>query len=151
MKKVTFAFFAVATILTSCATIFTGTRDTISFNSTPSGATIYKDGIELCKTPCTVPLKRKLGESSVEFKLDGYETRLIILDKTFNPVSIINLGSIFGWGIDALTGSIVKYDRKSYDIKLSKDRTTRVDLKEIKPSEVRINSQTKVIELIVKK
>jgi hypothetical protein len=137
--------------LTSCATIFTGSRDTISFKSTPSGATVYKDGIELCKTPCSVPIKRKLGETTVEYKLDGYESRLITLDKSFNLVSIINLGSLVGWGIDALSGSIMKYDQKAYDLKLSKDKSTTINLRTINPTEIKINTKTNTVDFIVTK
>ena len=35
---------AITLLLTSCATLFTGTKDRITFNSTPSGANIYIDG-----------------------------------------------------------------------------------------------------------
>ena len=75
--------------MTSCATLFTGTKDRITFNSTPSGATIYIDGVEQCKTPCTMKVKRSINDTDVEFKLDGYETRLITLSKEFNVVSIM--------------------------------------------------------------
>jgi hypothetical protein len=32
--------------VTSCGTIFTGTRDNITFNTNPSGAIVYIDGVE---------------------------------------------------------------------------------------------------------
>ena len=150
MKNVFFVLF-VSLLFTSCATILTGTRDTISFSTTPSGTTVYKDGVELCRTPCSVPMRRKLGESSVEFKLENYQTRLIILDKSFNGISIINLFSLFGWGIDALTGSIVKYDRKAYDIKLSKDKSVGFDTRNIKPEEIRVDTKNKTVDIYVKK
>ena len=115
MKTISTISLAVAMFLmTSCATLFTGTKDRITFNSNPSGATIYIDGVEQCKTPCTMNVKRSIADTDVEFKLDGYETRLITLSKEFNIVSVINLGNLFGWGIDALTGSVMKYDRKTY-------------------------------------
>ncbi|WP_259015439.1 PEGA domain-containing protein [Emticicia fluvialis] len=132
-------------MMTSCATIFTGTKDRITFNSTPSGATIYKDGIELCKTPCTVNVKRSLNDTDVEYKLDGYETRLITLDKEFNVVSVLNLGNLLGWGIDALSGSVLKYDRKVYDITLSKNNKTAM----LNPTRIDIDSKKNVVELYV--
>jgi hypothetical protein len=117
-------FLAIVIVLSGCATLLTGTKDTISFNSTPDGAIVYKDGLELCLTPCRVPVKRSLTREDIEFRLDGYETRLFTLDKEFNIVSIVNLGSVFGWAIDAATGSIMKYDRKSYDLIMKPERTT---------------------------
>ena len=134
-------------LMTGCATIFTGTKDRIAFSSTPSGATIYKDGLEICTTPCNYRIKRSLNDTEVEFKLDGYETRLITLDKEFNLVSIINLGNLFGWGIDALSGAVMKFDRKSYDLKLTKEKTASL----LQPSRIDIDSKTNTVTLTVQK
>jgi len=136
----------VLILFTSCGTIFTGTKDAISFNSSPSGAMIYKDGVELCRTPCRTRIKRSLSDVDIEFKLDNYQTRIITLDKEFNTVSIINLGFLLGWGIDALTGSLMKYDRKAYDIELTKDNKTSFLL----PEKVNIDTKTNVVEVYVK-
>jgi hypothetical protein len=104
--------------LSACATLFTGTRDTISFNSTPAGATILIDGIEMGKTPATILVKRSLGDKLVTLKMPGYQDRTFALSKTFNVVSVLNLGSILGWGVDAATGAVFKYDRFSYEMEL---------------------------------
>ena len=135
---------AITLLLTSCATLFTGTKDRITFNSTPSGATIYIDGIEQCTTSCSIKVKRSINDTDVEFKLDGYETRLITLSKEFNVVSVINLGNLFGWGIDALSGSVMKFDRKSYDIKLD-DKSTSM----INPTRINIDTKNNIVELFV--
>ena len=134
-------------LMTGCATIFTGTKDRIAFSSTPSGATIYKDGVEICTTPCNYKIKRSLNDTDVEFKLDGYETRLITLDKEFNLVSIINLGNLLGWGIDALSGAVMKYDRKSYDLKLTKEKSASL----LQPSRIDIDTQSNTVTLTVQK
>jgi len=145
MKKSIFAISIISLLMTSCATVFTGTKDKITFNSTPAGATIYKDGVEQCKTPCTILVKRSLGNSEIEYKLDGYETRLITLDKEFNVVSVINLGNLLGWGIDALSGAVMKYDKKVYDITLSKNNKTSL----INPSKINFDTKKNVVELYV--
>ncbi len=132
-------------LMTSCATVFTGTKDRITFNSTPSGATIYKDGVEQCKTPCTINVKRSLGDTEIEYKLDGYETRLITLDKEFNIISVINLGNLLGWGVDALSGAVMKYDKKTYDITLSKNNKTS----KIHPSKINIDTKKNVVDVFV--
>jgi hypothetical protein len=138
-------FLIALFLMTGCATIFTGTRDRISFISTPSGAVIYKDGIEICTTPCNYNVKRSLNDTEVEFKLDGYETRLITLDKELNLVSIINLGNLFGWGIDALSGAVMKYDRKSYDIKLSPEKSASM----LQPNRIDIDTKSNKVTLTV--
>lgn len=103
-------------LFTSCATLFTGTRDWITFNSNPSGAGVYINGQKVGETPCTIPVKRKLLSPDVEFRLDSYKTQIITLDQEFNLVSIINLNNLFGWAIDVASGAIMKYDRKVYDV-----------------------------------
>jgi hypothetical protein len=135
---------ATLLFMTSCATIFTGTKDRITFNSTPSGTTIYIDGIEQCKTPCTMKVKRSVNDTDVEFKLDGYETRLITLSKEFNVISIINLGNLFGWGIDALSGAVMKFDKKTYDITLDNKKTSMIN-----PTRINIDTQKNIVELYV--
>ena len=146
MKKIPVLFLALL-MMTGCATIFTGTKDNISFSSTPSGATIYKDGVEICTTPCNYKIKRSLNDTDIEFKLDGYETRLITLDKELNLVSIINLGNLLGWGIDALSGAVMKYDRKSYDLKLTKEKSASL----LQPSRIDIDTQANTVTLTVQK
>jgi len=131
-------------IMSSCATLFTGTKDTIRFNTEPQGATIYIDGVEQCKTPCTLKVKRDINDTDVELKLDGYETRLITLSTEFNVVSILNLGSLLGWGIDAISGAVMKYDRKAYDIILDSKSTSMLN-----PTRITIDTQNNVVELYV--
>lgn len=106
---------------------------------------VYKDGLELCKTPCRIPIKRSLNDVDIEFKLDGYETRLFTLDKEFNVVSVINLGNLFGWAIDAATGSILKYDRKSYELELKKKGLSALD----NPREIHINTKENIVDVYV--
>lgn len=145
MKKLsTMLLVASMLLVTSCATIFTGTKDRITFNSTPEGATIYIDGVEQCKTPCTMQVKRSISDTDVEFKLGGYETRLITLSKEFNVVSVINLGNLLGWAIDAATGSVMKYDRKSYDITLESKKTSMIN-----PTRIDIDTQKNTVALYV--
>jgi hypothetical protein len=110
--------------LSSCATILTGTRDRVNFRSNVEGATVSKDGNTLCKTPCSVKIKRKLNGADIEVSKEGYETKMLSLETSFNAVSVINLFSLFGWGIDLISGAVVHYDPRTYNIELSKTKTT---------------------------
>lgn len=150
MKKLSkpLSLFA-AILLSSCATIFTGTHDTLVFESKPSGAKVLFDGYEICKTPCTTSLKRSLNEKSVEFKLEGYQTRRILLDREFNAVSIINLGSILGWAIDAATGSMMKYGNKVYEIELEPQNPNALLLQN--PYKIEIDTKNKLVDVYVLK
>ena len=120
MKKVILMMIVfTAFVFTSCATILSGTSDEITFNSDPGGADIMLDGLKVGKTPATVSIKRPgLGNKEVTLKLDGYEDRTFMLQKEFNVMAICNLGGIPGWVIDILTGAVMKYSKKNYDLDL---------------------------------
>lgn len=139
------AVIVIATIFfSSCATIFTGTKDRITFNTNPPGARISINGIEQGVTPLTMKVNRSLNDTDVEFKLDGYETKVITLSKEFNVVSVINLGNLIGWGIDALSGSVMKYDQRSYDITLDNQQTAVIN-----PNKINIDTENNIVELYV--
>ncbi|WP_415326776.1 PEGA domain-containing protein [Chryseobacterium sp. MMS23-Vi53] len=105
---------------TSCATIFTGTRDKITFNSTPEGAKVFHKNVEKCTTPCTVAIPRSLSKQTVTFQKEGFNDKEVKLTKNFNAVTLLNiiLGGAIGVGIDAATGSLTKYSPKAYTVEL---------------------------------
>jgi hypothetical protein len=105
---------------TSCASIFTGTKDKISFTSQPEGAKVMHKGVEKCVTPCTSEIHRSLGKQVVVFEKEGFTSKEVKLTKTFNPVTLLNilLGGAIGVGIDAATGSLTKYSPKAYTVEL---------------------------------
>ncbi|MDF0718995.1 PEGA domain-containing protein [Kaistella sp. PBT33-4] len=104
----------------SCATILTGTSDDVSFTSNPSGASVFVKNVEKCKTPCNATVQRTLSKSTAELKLDGYQDQSVKLEKTFNPVSLVNIliGGAIGVAVDAATGSLTKYQKKTYEVEL---------------------------------
>lgn len=122
MKRTLSIVLGISIVLstTSCATIFTGTKDSITFTTTPEGAKVIHRGVEKCLTPCTAEIPRGLGKQMVMFQKEGFETKEVKLTKTFNPVTLLNilLGGAIGVGIDAATGSLTKYSPKSYTVDL---------------------------------
>lgn len=85
----TLTFITLIFAFSSCATIFSGTTQFVSFDSNPPGAevvTIRKNGIEqkVGITPCTVPISKKTKR--VKFtKSDFYdETYPIMQDAEIN-------------------------------------------------------------------
>ncbi len=122
------AALVAAAVLPGCATIFTGTSDTIRFESEPEGARIFIDGIERGRTPASVSVSRSaFDDKQVTLRLDGYEDRTFVLDKRFNAVSILNLAGLLGWGVDFATGAVMKYDPEMYSITLDSERAQRLD------------------------
>lgn len=102
-----------------CATLFSGTDEEITFNSSPSGADVVVDGIVVGTTPTTVEIDRPgLEDQDVTIELDGYETRTFELDKEFNTISILNIFVWPGFVVDALTGALFRYDKDTYSVNL---------------------------------
>jgi len=124
-------------LLNSCATIFFGTKQKVSINSTPSGADVYINGLATNKqTPCIVSIKRKVKATEFNKKnqynylltKEGYEDYLVSDNAKFRYSSL--LMNILSYGgipylIDIPTGAIWKYERKSnVNLSVSNDRTS---------------------------
>ena len=89
-------------------------------------------------------VKRNFNNTYVEFKLDSYETKIITLSKEFNTMSIFNLTNMVGWGIDFITGAVMKYDRKAYDINFDNKKTAI-----FYPTRINIDTKKNCVELYV--
>jgi hypothetical protein len=110
MKKIlSISALSVTLLFSSCATIFTGSKQTVQINSIPPGADIEVDGLSAGVTPAPVRLKKGFTGQTVMLKKAGFETKIFQPATTFNPVAILNLLGLIGWGIDAATGAMMKY------------------------------------------
>jgi len=111
---------ALLIICTSCATVFSGTTQSINFESSPSGATVFLDGERVGSTPLTLTLKKK-KYSSLRVELEGYNTISRQLDKEFDLITLL---SIF-WDLgttDLVTGAAYKYANNSYFVELQQKK-----------------------------
>ena len=98
---------------TSCASILTGSKRKVLFETTPSGAKVFVNGFEKGKTPVKLKVK---ADDRIDFRLEGYRERVVVMDSKFNLVSILNGISIIGWGVDALTGSLKRVYIKNLNV-----------------------------------
>lgn len=135
-------------VLSSCASIFTGSKRKVLFESNPPGAKVYVNGFEKGVTPTTIKVK---AEDRIHFKLENYKERVVIMDSKFNLVAILNGFSILGWGIDALTGSLKRVDTKYIKVDLeTKKQTAAIEyLKRGVIKKINIDTNSKVIETII--
>lgn len=114
----------IVCMTTSCASIFCGTKAKVTFDSNiKQCATLSIDGIKHHDVtfPYTTKVARGFDDTIVKAEAKDYKTETIVIDKKFNPVSIINLTDILGWGIDAATGAITKPAQKVYEIEFKKE------------------------------
>ena len=104
---------------TSCASIFCGSKAKVTFDSNiKENVTLTIDGIKHHDVafPYTTKVKRGFEDTIVKAEVKEYKTETIVIDKTFNPISIINLCDVLGWGIDAATGAITKPSQSYFEI-----------------------------------
>ena len=129
---------ALSTLLTTgCASILGSTKQLVSINSTPAGASVVvKDeaGAQVFTgtTPATVTLEKHKGyfsgkDYSFTFEKAGYHGQVVTLtSETSNWYLWGNLlvGGIIGWFIvDPLTGAMWKYEPESVSVVLASAAT----------------------------
>ena len=148
MKKITLMLVALI-VFSSCASIFTGASRNVLFETDPSGAKVFVNGFEKGVTPTQIKVK---ADDRIDFKIENYKERVVIMDSKFNLVSIINGFSIIGWGVDALTGSLKRVDTNYVKVTMeAQANTTAVNeyLKKGEISKVNIDTENKTIETVI--
>lgn len=108
-----------ASLLSSCATVFCGSKARVTFESDiTESATLTIDGRKHTNVtfPYTTKIKRGFDDTIVKAEAPSYQPETIVIEKNFNAVSVINLCGVLGWGIDAATGAMMKPEFKFYQI-----------------------------------
>lgn len=118
-------------LLSGCATMFAPDRDQVTIKTEPAGADVYEGANFLGKTPLTHAFERATFDRKTLFlKKEGYSSQELDLRKTLEKTALWNFGFFLttcgatSWGIDALSGNMVKYSPDSYFIELEKKGTT---------------------------
>jgi len=103
-------------IFSSCSTIFQGSRQNVTIQSTTPDAKIIVDGADVGKDQVMVKLRRN-QDHTIIVKKDGYETKTILLQKNTQAgyVVVDIVLALTGFGlvfiiVDAATGSWHKFD-----------------------------------------
>ena len=111
-------------IFSSCATIFTGSRQSVTIDSDVPDTRVEVGGMYQGTTPTSVRLKKGFTGETVVLKKEGYENKVIQPPTDFNPVSVLNLFNILFWAIDVATGAMMKYTPDYIEVKMEpiKDR-----------------------------
>jgi hypothetical protein len=121
-KKLSIILMSTAFLLiTSCGSILTGSKRRVMFESDPPGAKVFVNGQEKGQTPVKLKVR---ADDRIDFRLDSYSEKVVVLDSQFNFVCILNGFNLLGWGIDALTGSLKRVDTKYVKVTLDKSKKT---------------------------
>jgi hypothetical protein len=122
--------FAIGTLLVSiltlnsCAAIFSGTKDRIVVNTTPPGADVFIDNVNMGKSGQEIILKRKyVNQREILLKLEGYQDSKITMDLKIAPAYWLNIPLTFvglvpgivGFGVDIGTGAALMPKQTEYN------------------------------------
>ena len=110
MKKIsTILLVGGLLTITSCATIISGSKQKVSFTSTPAEASVFINEVEIGKTPIEKKLERK-KEYDVKIVLDGYKPFETKITKKFNAWYLGNIliGGVIGFIVDPATGAMFR-------------------------------------------
>ena len=93
----------------ACGTIINGSKQNVSFSSTPGGATVFVDNQQMGVTPVSLALSRK-DHHNVRLELAGYQPYEVKLTRGVSGWVFGNLifGGLPGLAIDAISGGLYK-------------------------------------------
>jgi len=102
-------------VFSGCATIFSGSTDTVELSSEPTGAQVYVNGAKRGTTPVTLTLK-KGREYNLEFRKDQYETKGMALNYSLGAGWLVLdiLSGLVGIIVDAATGNWNGFELDKY-------------------------------------
>lgn len=124
------------TLVSSCATILTGTRSSITINGQqeePVNITTYETTIEQVTLPYVLKVSKKKLREKISVTSEHYIYRDFIPGRKTNPwiIGNIALGGLIGLGVDALTGSFYDAEHK----KITLEATPKTDTTPTSPTE----------------
>lgn len=95
-------------VSSGCATIVTGSSQTVHIDSTPGNAIVKINNLEQGQTPVRVDLSRAQKVATVRIELPGFEAEEIELTRSVNGWVWGNIlfGGLIGLAIDASSGAM---------------------------------------------
>ena len=113
---------AITILLSSCATIMSGSKQAINFTSNPADAVVFVNDINVGKTPLEAKIERGSDDKRVKIVLEGYKTyEMTLTSKTNGWVwGNILFGGIIGLIVDASNGAMYKLTPEQVNAELAK-------------------------------
>ncbi len=121
MKK--YILFFSLLFLSACCTLFSGSSQSITFDSNvKEKIKIYVNSQLVCThTPCVVDVDRQKGPMTIIAKADGYEDAVLQNKTKLNPLFWLNIiGHIYSSTTDFATDSMWKYSQNGIYINMEK-------------------------------
>ena len=122
MKESLFIILTAA-ILSSCCTVFTASKQSITFMA-PNGTKIYdvETNLKIAEVEkdnmVTTKIKKKLSDKQLIARKDGYTPTPFILETEFNASTLWNILFWPGFFVDLGTGKMFKWDKTIINVEL---------------------------------
>ena len=113
-------WLVLAFVAAGCGTIMNGTRQTVSIQSTPAGATVTTvPASGTSTTPGSIPLERK-NNYVLTFTADGYEPAEAHLRREMSTLILVLdiLAGVVGVVVDAVTGGWYELEPETVSVTL---------------------------------
>jgi len=119
LKKLVLLLLA-SVVISGCATIMDGKKQSVSFNSIPSGADVYLNGKHLGTTPLNISIDKPTENGQLKFSKSGYKTLEMSVNKKMSSWLLGNIlfGGTFGTTTDYASGALYEYDPHSIQVTL---------------------------------
>jgi uncharacterized protein YceK len=116
-------------VLAGCATVFKGTKQSVTINSNVDGAEIFLDGEKVGVTPFSGKIKK--DKSMIILKKEGYKDQALALNTRLEGAfwATVILGGPFSMTTDLSNGSAYAYRPSSYQIDLEKVNSNTAQFK----------------------
>ncbi|WP_380878835.1 hypothetical protein ACFB49_18880 [Sphingomonas sp. DBB INV C78] len=117
------AVLTAALLLSACATVTRGTKQSYAITSKPEGAAVTLTTGETCVTPCKLKLKRK-NEFTARLTKEGYEPAEAKVESKFSggggaaAAGNILIGGVIGAVVDGTNGSLNSLFPSSLDVEM---------------------------------
>ena len=108
-------------LLTGCASIMHGTRQTVGISSYPSDAEVWIDNQYIGQSPTVIELKRNENHA-VRIELKGYLPYEVTLTHEVSGWVFGNIvfGGVIGLAVDAITGGLYELTPDQLQVELRK-------------------------------
>ena len=131
MRKSNVSLPALACLLLvgahGCATISSGTTQTISVSTNVDGANLYMESGLIGTTPFTGVVEK--NQEQIRIELEGYQTQTLALSKSLDPIFWANiiLGGTIGSIVDFASGAAYSYAPATYQVDLRRADQSQED------------------------
>lgn len=115
-------------LLSACGTIFSGTTQTITFDSNVKDIKVYVNGQQVCnQVPCSIDVDRESSSLIITAKKEGYKDNLTNIKSKVNGITWFNLLFSYGFTTDFAMGGMWKYTQDGVYINMEPENIKHAD------------------------